>query len=211
MSLLFLGVKVSVSEIRSLRSGLPFWAFRLTTRETAALSRCVVGLFRLVAVSSEGDPDLEGEMRLLGRESVVGSTEAIGLVARRCFFCDNRCALPLPSCAPSSSMISRFLLCPASPSSTSMVEGESCCGRELTPEAPACTLRVGGVINTGRAGLLCWAESEEELIIEESLPSAAEMPPPKPEGLLKKAGASSAGIGRSEKVLREIGRGDEYS
>jgi hypothetical protein len=78
----------------------------------------------------------EGEMRLLGRESVVGSTEAIGLVARRCFFCDNRCALPLPSCAPSSSMIRRFLLCPASPSSTSMVEGESCCGRELTPEAP---------------------------------------------------------------------------
>lgn len=203
MSLLFLGVKVSVSEIRSLRSGLPFWAFRLTTRETAALSRCVVGLFRLVAVSSEGDPDLEGEMRLLGRESVVGSTEAIGLVARRCFFCDNRCALPLPSYAASSSMISRFLLCPASPSSTSMVEGESCCGREL---APACTLRVGGVINTGRAGLLlCWAESvvddEEELIIEESLPSAGaeEMPPPKPEGpLLKKAGASSAGIGRSE-------------
>jgi hypothetical protein len=64
---------------------------------------------------------------------------------------------------------------------------------------------VGGVINTGRAGLLCWAESEEELIIEESLPSAADMPPPKPEGLLKKAGASSAGIGRSEKVLREIG------
>ena len=76
----------------------------------------------------------EGEMRLLGRESVVGSTEAIGLVARRCFFCDNRCALPLPSYAASSSMISRFLLCPASPSSTSMVEGESCCGRELAPK-----------------------------------------------------------------------------
>lgn len=73
-------------------------------------------------------------MRLLGRESVVGSTEAIGLVARRCFFCDNRCALPLPSYAASSSMISRFLLCPASPSSTSMVEGESCCGRELAPK-----------------------------------------------------------------------------
>jgi len=84
--------------------------------------------------------------------------------------------------------------------------GAHVCGKFGT--VPACTLRVGGVINTGRAGLLlCWAESvvddeeEEELIIEESLPSAGaeEMPPPKPEGpLLKKAGASSAGIGRSE-------------
>jgi hypothetical protein len=33
MSLRFLGAKVSVSEIRNLRSGLPFWAFRFTTRE----------------------------------------------------------------------------------------------------------------------------------------------------------------------------------
>jgi hypothetical protein len=75
----------------------------------------------------------DGEIRRFGRE--VDSTEVIGLVlageVRRCFFCDIRAPFGVLLLCPSSSMMRRFLLCPASSWSTTSMEGESC--RRLLP------------------------------------------------------------------------------